>query len=126
MKKDRILILAILFSAVWHVFCLSAFTVVVVPKAERNVKFSSVSFLGTILERGALNVNVEAHEEAPPGKNYLASMDVQLPLTGERPAKDGYVLPAFDAGLSINDEEFIALAIAGIDTDKIEPGRDVD
>lgn len=125
--KDNVLIFAILFSAVWHIFWLSAFTVIVVPKVEKGVKFSNVSFLGPILEKNALNVNVNPSERTTLEKKYFDSIKTQAPLTREGVTHDYYVLPAFDMGLSYgSDEEFIAMTIGRIDTYKIEPSRDVE
>lgn len=122
MKKDRVLISAILFSAIWHIFWLSAFTVVVVPKIKKSVKFSSVSFLGPILEKSVLNVNVKAHERIIPENTYLASIGQQPIFAGEDPMRDDYTLPGLGLSLpDINDEEFTALTATRIDTDKIEP-----
>ena len=42
MKRDRVLLSAILFSAIWHLFWLSALTVVVVPK-ERVEQVAEVA-----------------------------------------------------------------------------------
>ena len=126
--KDKVLISAILFSAVWHIFWLSAFTVVTVPKIKKPVKFSSVSFLGPILDRGILNVNVKEREQTILEKKYFASV-VNGPdfLRGEGIARDSYVLSVFDEALSYGDDgELAALIAVRIDTDKIEPGRDVD
>jgi hypothetical protein len=124
--KDRVLISAILFSAIWHTFWLSAFTVIVVPKVEKTVKFSNVSFLGPILEKGVLNVNVKAHERTSLENSYLTSIATQPALKEKRPLYDDHVLPPLDIISCGNDERLTALAVDKIDTDKIEPGREMD
>lgn len=126
MKKEKVLISAILFSAVWHIFWLSAFTVVVVPNAKESVKFSSVSFLGPILEMGALNVGLKAHKRTDLEKNYLASIESSPSLTGEDIVRDDYVLPSLNTASPVIEEELTALTVAKIDTNKLEPGRDID
>jgi hypothetical protein len=124
--RNKVLIFAILFSATWHIFWLSAFTVVVVPKAKKVVKFSNISFLGPILEKGGLNVNMSTHEQTILEKKYLASIMPQPSLIIVDIARDEYVLPPLGITYSGNDEGLKALTVAKIDTDKIEPGRGVD
>ena len=126
LSKDRVLIFAIVFSAIWHIFWLSAFTVVVVPKAKKAVKFSNVSFLGPILEKGGFNVNVSAHEPTILEKKYLASIKPQPSLTAEYIARDEYVLPSLDTAYLGSDEAFRALTVTKIDSKKIGPGREID
>lgn len=126
MKKDHILISAVLFSAMWHIFWLSAFTIAAVPKVEKTVKFSNVSFLGPILEKGVLNVNIKARERTSLENSYLASIATQSALGGENPLYDDHVLPPLDIISRGNDEKLTALAVDKIDTDKIEPGREMD
>lgn len=125
-SKNKVLISAILFSAMWHIFWLSAFTVAVVPKVKKTVKFSNVSFLGPILEKGVLSVNVKTHERTSLENSYLASIGTRAALKGERPLYDDHVLPPLDMVSYGNDEKLTALAVDKIDTNKIEPGRDVD
>ena len=124
--KDKVLLFAILFSAIWHIFWLSAFKVVVVPKVNKSVKFSNVSFLGPILDKGAFSVGMGAHDRSASEKKYLASIEAPSALAGENISRDDYVLPPFYANIPGNDDKFISLAVSRIDTDKIEPGRDID
>lgn len=123
--KDKILIFAILFSAIWHIFWLSAFKVIVVPKVAKSVRFSNVSFLGPILERGTISVSVSTPERTQLEQKYIATIEPRLMLAVERPAIDEYVLPGVDKSYFMNDEEFTDHAISMIDAGKIEPGRDV-
>ena len=125
--RDRVFVFAILFSAIWHIFWLSAFTVVVVPKFKKPVKFSSVSFLGPILDRSVLNVDVKPHESTAQEARYLESMGSgNLFLSADDTMLRANALPAFDMLSAADEEEFTALAISKIDTNKVEPGRDVD
>jgi len=124
--KNKILIFAILFSAIWHIFWLSAFKVVVVPKVKKSVKFSNVSFLGLILEKSVLNVSMSSHERTKFEQKYMASIEPQLILAAEHPALDEHVSPDINTTYFKDDEEFTDLTIATIDAGKIEPGRDID
>ncbi|MFA5499810.1 MAG: hypothetical protein WC404_01880 [Candidatus Omnitrophota bacterium] len=127
MKKNHILISAIIFSAAWHIFWLSAFTVVVVPKVKKNVKFSNVSFMGPILEKGVLNVNIKSHDRTSLEKKYFDSIEPRIILSAEEIALDNHVMPALDITQSYSNKEGLeALVITSIDTVKIEPGREVD
>ncbi|OGW77755.1 MAG: hypothetical protein A3I73_04810 [Omnitrophica bacterium RIFCSPLOWO2_02_FULL_45_16] len=121
-SKDRVFIYAILFSAIWHVFWISSVSVVVVPEAERKVKFSGVSFLGPILERGILKVSIEPHERTVLEKRYLADIERLSRRMIDITAKDNYAGDGLNEGAySVNGEEWIALTVASINTQKIEP-----
>lgn len=126
-SKDRVFIYAILFSAIWHIFWISSVNVVVVPKAERKVKFSGVSFLGPILDKGILKVSVEPRERTILEKRYLADIERLSLRMVDITANDNYAEAGLSEGAySVNDEEWTALTIASIDTQKIEPGRDIE
>jgi hypothetical protein len=123
--KDKILMFAILFSAVWHLFWLSALTVVVVPKDAKPTKFSSVSFLGPILEESMLKVSSVVHDRSIPEKRYLSEIENSSALIREKAAPDAYTEAGLDAGTDIfeTDEMLTALAISAIDGNKMEPGN---
>lgn len=125
MRKDRILLSAILFSAVWHLFWLSALTVVVVPKDTKPPKFSSVSFLGPILEASMLKVSPALHERSIQEKRYLSEIENSPILIGEKADLDAYTEADLDAGTDIfeSDEMLTSLAVSAIDGDKMEPGN---
>ena len=121
------LVYAILFSAIWHIFWLSAFKVVVVPKVTKPVKFSSVAFLGQILDKSVLSVDVKPHERTERELAYLDSMAAPRALLAAGELAPGVdALPVFDTLCAADEEEFIGAAISGMDTNKLEPGRDVD
>ena len=125
LSKDKILIFAILFSAVWHLFWLSALTVVVVPKDTRPAKFSSISFLGPILEASVLAVSPVAHERSVPEKRYLSEIENSSILIRENADPGAYTEAGLDAGTDIfeSDEMLTGLAISAIDSNKMEPGN---
>jgi len=124
-KRDRVLLSAILFSAVWHLFWLSALTVVVAPKDTKPLKFSSVSFLGPILEQSMLEVNSAVHERSIPEKEYLSDIENSSALIREKADPDAYDEADLDAGTDIfeSDETLTGLAISAIDGNKMEPGN---
>lgn len=127
MRQNRILISALIFSAVWHIFWLSAFTVVVVPKVKKSVKFSNVSFLGPILERSVLNVNISGHDRTALEKKYFDSIEPGMIPSAEQIMQDSHVMPATDIAQPYGyNERLEAVVAASIDTVKIEPGREVD
>ena len=125
MRRDSVLLSAILFSVIWHLFWLSALTVVVVPKDTKPPKFSSVSFLGPILETSMLGVSSAVHERSIPEKRYLSEIEGPSVTIGKRAGPDVYIEAGLDAGTDIfrSDEMLTALAISAIDGDKIEPGN---
>ena len=123
--KDKILMFAILFSAVWHLFWLSALTVVVVPKDAKPPKFSSVSFLGPILEESMLKVSSVVHERSALEKRYLSETGNSSVLVREKSDPDARTEAGLDAGTDIfeADEMLTGLAISAIDGNKMEPGN---
>jgi len=125
MIRDRILLSAFVVSVVWHLFWLSALTVVVVPKDTKPPKFSSVSFLGPILETSMLEVSSEVHERSIPEKRYLSEIEKVAVVTGESAASEVYTEAGLDIGIDIAapDEIVMELAIASIDGNKMEPGN---
>lgn len=125
MKRDRVLLSALIFSAAWHLFWLSALTVVVVPKDTNPPKFSSVSFLGPILEQSILEVNSAMHERSIPEKRYLSEIENSSALIKEKDDPDAYTEADLDAGTDVfeSDEMLTSLAISAIDGNKMEPGN---
>jgi hypothetical protein len=125
-SKDRILLYAIIFSAVWHIFWLSMFSVTVTPKIRKPVKFSSVSFLGPILNAGVLSVDIKPRESTAAEARYLDLMGRYAALADQAAAAPGTAAIQASGMLSASDEEeFTALAISAIDTNKAGPGREV-
>jgi hypothetical protein len=125
MKTDRVLLSALIFSAAWHLFWLSALTVVVAPKDARPPKFSSVSFLGPILGENMLGVSSAVHERSALEKRYLSEIENSYVATGQMADPGVYAEADLDAGTDIfeYDETLTSLAISAIDGDKIEPGN---
>ena len=125
MRRDRVLLSAILFSAVWHLFWLSVLTVVAVPKDTKPLKFSSVSFLGPILGQSMLGMSSAVHERSIPEKSYLSEIGNSSALMKEKAGPDAYTEADLDAGTDIfeSDEMLTGLAISAIDGNKMEPGN---
>jgi len=124
MKRDRVLLSAILFSALWHLFWLSALSVVVAPKDTRPPQFSSVSFLGPILEESVLRVNSAVPAHSISEKSYLSDLEDSSAVITERSGPDVYAEAGLDAGIDIFEsyERIEPLAISAIDGNKMEPG----
>jgi hypothetical protein len=74
MLKEKALAVAVIVSAIWHLFWLSAITVVSSPQAGPRVKFSKVSFLGPILEAAPTQMQAAPAERSPLEKRYLAGV----------------------------------------------------
>ncbi len=116
MFKDRILIIAIVISVVWHIFWISI-TTIVAPKERRPIKFSRVSFLGPILERGALEVRLEPRERSFLEKHYLSGIsghDVKPNIS------DQQILYIKDFSYS-HDEGLVDLIEEAVNSSKTEP-----
>ena len=125
MKIPRVLLSALVFSAVWHLFWISALTVVVAPKDAKPPKFSSVSFLGPILGESILKVSSAAHERSIPEKRYLSEIENSSILITNKASQYIYTEADLDAGTDIfeSDEMLTSLAVSAIDGNKIEPGN---
>lgn len=67
-----------LISLFWHLFWLSAIKIVTVPGATQPVKFSKVSFLGPILEHGAIELGLKPQDRSFLEKRYPLIMDSML------------------------------------------------
>jgi len=118
---DKILIFAILFSVIWHLFWLSTLTVVVVPKDTKPLKFSGVSFLGPILEGSMLNVRVDVRERSALEKRYLSDIENLSVLIKDMADSDAYINPGISVEIDPESEEMItSLAILAIDGNKLE------
>jgi len=125
MKKDSVLISSVTFSAVWHIFWLSILAVVVVPHVERPVKFSNVAFLGPILDRGILSVNVGSQERSAVEKEFFSKVNQ---ARGEIPEYDKFTAGSRAEGEDIiygEDDSGQALAISYMDDRKSDPGREL-
>ena len=109
----------------WHLFWLSALTVVVVPKDANPPKFSSVSFLGPILEESMLRVSSAVHERSTFERRYLSEIENSSALIMEKADLDVYTEADLDAGTDIfeSDEMLTGLVISAIDGSKMETGN---
>lgn len=84
--NNRIFLIAIAISLVWHLFCISSVQIVT-PKAASPVKFSRVSFLGPLLERGAIELRLEPKERSFLEKRHLEAVE-NMHYTGTGDAKN--------------------------------------
>lgn len=67
----RILVLAVVFSFIWHLFWLSMIKVVApTPTRSSQVRFSRVSFLGQILAKVSMEVRAQPAERSLLEKRY--------------------------------------------------------
>jgi hypothetical protein len=124
-RIDRILLAAIALSLAWHLFWMFAVKVVVAPENKGGIKFSKVSFLGPILERGALEVRVAHGERAFLEKRYLALAGKMIPLTEETPkAPSAGSLAETDAYASI-DARLSRVIKEAVSSSKLEPNYEI-
>jgi hypothetical protein len=124
-RIDKILLAAIALSLAWHVFWMFAVKVVVTPTNKGGVKFSKVSFLGPILERGALEVRVAHGERAFLEKRCLALAGKMMPLVEEPPkAPSAGSLIETDIYASI-DAKLTSVIKEAMSSSKLEPNYDI-
>jgi len=124
--KERVFFLALIASAAWHIFWLSAVTVVVAPKETAVVKFSNISFLGPLLARGTLEVRIE-----PPQRSFLEGrrldfvekMPIEMTRDIAGSAQGGF--PVKDLPVSTDEKltNFVKKAVGGL---KKEAAYDVE
>jgi len=82
----KIFALALLASLLWHLFWLSTINIVSRPDNERPVRFSKVSFLGPLLGKGAMELQVRPKERTFFESRYLKAAGG----LSERTAARGY------------------------------------
>ncbi len=120
---NRIFIAAVIISFAWHIFWLSAVKIVVVPGKAGHVKFSKVSFLGPLLERGGMEVRVEPLERSFLEKRYRRRIEERnLKLNnGEEVLAKEYT--GRENGHVLSDEEGMkGLIDKSLSGRKLEPG----
>lgn len=125
-KIDRILVAAIAISLFWHFFWMFGVKVIIAPKNSGTVKFSKVSFLGPILERGALEVRMATSERSIIEKRYLAMIGSAAPVL-----KDEIELPEANDVLetdihSASASSFSAMAREALSASKLEPDYEME
>ncbi|MFH1380611.1 MAG: energy transducer TonB [Candidatus Omnitrophota bacterium] len=59
MFKDKVFNKALLFSALWHLFWISAVIIIVTPTVQPSTMYQEVGFLGPILEKTAFDLMVD-------------------------------------------------------------------
>jgi hypothetical protein len=122
MFKDRVFIIAIVISLAWHIFWLSAITIVTAPKDARAVRFSKVSFLGPILEKGAFSFDIGPKERSLLEKRFLANVE-RMDTSAANTAKDAAKMRFDTAGDDSHMKGLVEEAVRGR---KISPGDDIE
>ncbi|MBN1526044.1 MAG: hypothetical protein JW919_00460 [Candidatus Omnitrophica bacterium] len=119
--RSRVLIFAILFSLFLHVFWIVVVKIVATHPASERVKFSKVSFLGSILERGMLEVRIEPRQRDPLEKRYLSDVDTLTRGFMARQARGGCEDRAGEASFRGADEALPARIKDAISGPKAQP-----
>lgn len=119
--RDRIFVSALLLSAAWHIFWLSSVKVIVMPEKSGVAKFSKVSFLGTILEKGVLEVRVGAGQRSFLEKRYLDMVE-RYALAIEGPGRRKAMSPARGKDFyNLSDNRLSGFIRNAINDSKLEP-----
>ena len=117
----RILALAVLVSLLWHLFWLSAIKIVVREPKNGPVKFSGVSFLGPVFERGAMNLKVQPRERVFLEKRYFDRL-IKLPDGPGARAEFSYVRDEAGSKPDISgDKRLAAMVDEALGSSKLEP-----
>jgi hypothetical protein len=120
-KIDRMLAAAIAISLFWHFFWIFGVKVIIAPKNSGTVKFSKVSFLGPILERGALEVRMATSERSIIEKRYLTMIGSTVPvLKDEIGLPEAADVPETDIH-SASGADLSAAAREALGASKLEP-----
>ena len=118
--KYGIFITAILISIACHIFWLSSVKIIAASPKKQSVKFSKVSFLGPILERGAIELSVQPKDRALLEKRYLSTVG-KLRQKGKEPDKMPMHYGGED-GMNAHDGGRLAPYIEdALSTAKLEP-----
>jgi len=119
----RIFALAVFASFLWHLFWMSAITVVSRPDRAGHVKFSKVSFLGPLLGKGDMGLQARPKEGSFLEKRYLELDRLSyFPAAITSPAMDDFE-PDTGAYRS-RDENMVILIEDALGADKAEPPYD--
>ena len=119
----KIFVLAILISLVWHITWLSMIKVVVVPNRTNPVKFSKVSFLGTLLSKGASTpLTAQPKEQTFLEKRYLTKIG-KRPYSDSSAEKSTYTKyeKRTEGSHTLSDQSLKGLIETAISDVKIEP-----
>ncbi|MDD5428053.1 MAG: hypothetical protein PHI58_02325 [Candidatus Omnitrophica bacterium] len=119
----RIFALAVFASFLWHLFWMSAITVVSRPDSAGHVKFSKVSFLGPLLGKGDMGLQARPKEGSFLEKRYLElDRSSYYPVETTNPATDDFET---DTGAyRSRDENMVMLIEDALGADKTEPSYD--
>ncbi len=125
-QGNNIFLYALIASFVWHVFWLSAVSVVVTPKDRGTLKFSRVSFLGPILERGALEVRMKRDQLSFLEKRYLGMIE-NMAVATEWHKKKADIKEAPEKKISASSDAKLAIYIKeAASASKLEPSYGMD
>jgi len=122
MFKEKAFAAAVIVSAVWHIFWLSAITVVSSPGHGARVKFSNVSFLGPILETAPVEVRATPAERSLLERRYLdivgkAAARQKMPQAG-RPGPEETTETDYYA---LKDGKLTELIRSAVGEERLEP-----
>jgi hypothetical protein len=120
LPRDKILLIAIAASLVWHLFWLTGIKIIS-PKTRDVVRFSRVSFLGPVLARKSLEVRIAPGERSFLEKRFLDMMGDMATMAGrgQNSGAPGSI-PEKDYFLT-SDKELSGLVKNSLQGRKIEP-----
>lgn len=118
--KDRVFYSSILISLAVHLFWLSAIKVVAVMKETRPIKFSKVSFLGPIPERGVLEVGIGPRERTFLEERVFEKSHTLITISASRP--QGLDRQAEDVNdHMLHDKKLTGFIENALDSSKLQP-----
>ena len=114
--KNKLLWSALVISGAWHLFWISTIRVVIVPANVEVVKFSKVSFLGSVMGGGSLEVRAEARPRSFLEERISYRIDRAFPLVYTR-HEDEFVKDSF----ALDEGELSALLGGAMPMEKSIP-----
>jgi hypothetical protein len=125
-KGYKIFALAMFASFLWHIFWLSAISIVSDPGRSGPVKFSKVSFLGPILGKSSTELQSRPKERSFLEMRYLGRVK-QLPFEIKEAADMADDRYGEDADTRrFRDEGMVASIDDVLSRDKLEPAGDTE
>jgi len=91
--KDKVFVLALVISVVWHLFCVFAVNIAITPKKAAPIKFSRVSFLGPIAARPAIQARL-----GPTERSFLEKRHLHKIAAAHITGKDSHIRTVRDGG----------------------------
>jgi hypothetical protein len=120
-ESPRIFVLAVVISFSLHIFWISAIRIIAAPNRTKAVKFSRVSFLGPILERGTMDLSVTPRTRSFIERRYAKTLADKFASSRAESGRDSSRYEKAKTALLQKSETLIPLIDEALSQTKPEP-----